>query len=763
MSLHPTHLSVLESATHGRERRQERGIAKIDLQRARRYGMKEPGRFGREKYTYGGVVFIYDPYTNCEVTCYPSSDYSSRTAGTKCTDPVVLAKVAQDKQDIKKHNKRREHMLRHLEKWRSHSVLVVDMSGSMRRDDVNGARCRSDGVWTALARDFVKRQLEGKTATTRDLVSVVVMKEDAGYILAAEPMDWVLYNKLVDLRNWTAMKPSGPGNYMPALAAAEEALAANTRGSCSLSLMFFSDGKPSDRGNFAEVVGQMASKYGRRLTVCCIGMADDGTENFQTLSDMVTEAEAYGAIASFNKPSMHADSLSNIITSLATSVTATKTEITDIKTGESKLVRTDIRRERRNTPDDENLTDEWIAYRNTRTGDQYVNRIWKWDGKKDGFVYLKDPRCLRCSGTMFGARIQGLPLICPHCSIGGICAKCVTDISARMQRIGVICEHKSASTLCRTCVRHTAFSKHYKTPRCYKCLQDHRTGDLVNEQVTSFAVAMKKCSFGEGAERVVHKLRFLDDKGNFTGPKMVAKQSRFVEMDKSYEDQMDYHREFLRTQVLASRFAESFNNDLDDLVKHFSAQDHAFMRSLPRIEFLQPYVVEVMQNGTEMNILIERQLEGKYEKFNNNMGYVKGQVTAANPGKHDAVDDLIGSFNQFGLDTDGVGGGGLDAIVEGSEDEDSDDEGGVPFDKEASKPHQGVYEDFDERHFPQAFRYVVHYYLEPFSLVLSVLSHFSRRYSYPATIHTKRASEISLLWTCREFSRRRTMVQACTC
>ena len=32
----------------------------------------------------------------------------------------------------------------------------------MRRDDINGARCRSDGVWIALARDFIKRQLETK-------------------------------------------------------------------------------------------------------------------------------------------------------------------------------------------------------------------------------------------------------------------------------------------------------------------------------------------------------------------------------------------------------------------------------------------------------------------------------------------------------------------------------------------------------------------------------------------------------------------------
>jgi hypothetical protein len=33
-------------------------IQKIDLQRARRYGMKEEAHNGREKYTYDGVGFI---------------------------------------------------------------------------------------------------------------------------------------------------------------------------------------------------------------------------------------------------------------------------------------------------------------------------------------------------------------------------------------------------------------------------------------------------------------------------------------------------------------------------------------------------------------------------------------------------------------------------------------------------------------------------------------------------------------------------------
>jgi len=67
----------------------------------------------------------------------------------------------------------------------------------MRRDDVNGARCRSDGVWMVLARDYVKRDLEKKSRSCTDLISVVLMRDEAEVVARAEPTDWVLHNKLV--------------------------------------------------------------------------------------------------------------------------------------------------------------------------------------------------------------------------------------------------------------------------------------------------------------------------------------------------------------------------------------------------------------------------------------------------------------------------------------------------------------------------------------------------------------------------------------
>jgi hypothetical protein len=84
------------------------------------------------------------------------------------------------------------------------------------------------------------------------------------------------------------------------------------------------------------------------------------------------------------------------------------------------------------------------------------------------------------------------------------------------------------------------------------------SGYLVDKEIPSFDVAMKAPIFREGAERMVHKFRFLNENGDFVGPKMVAKESRFVESKGSYELRMKFHRDFLRKQALASRLADYF-------------------------------------------------------------------------------------------------------------------------------------------------------------------------------------------------------------
>jgi hypothetical protein len=692
----PTAASVLHSATHGRQRREERNIEKIDLQRARRYGMRENARRGRIKYTYGGVVFIYDPVTNSEVTSFPSPDRSLETSGTKVSKPIILPrKNDYDDPSIKEFRDSSKAML-DRSAWTSHSILVVDMSGSMRRDDVNGAKCRSDGVWMALARDYVQKPLEMKTRSKTDVISVIVMKDEATVLLKYEPTDWVLYNKLIDLREWTQLRPSGPGNYMPALEKAERLLKKNINSKCSLSLFFFSDGKPSDRGDFAGKMGNIASQFGRRLSIACIGMAEMG-EDFSTLNDMVTEAQSYGAKATFGKPSLDADSLSNIVTTLASSVTTSMTEMTNIETGTLRKVRMDLRREKVNTPDDLVLTSEWSTYE-TATLKHYVSSIWSWDCKLNDFVEVIDHRCADCwKMTNVFRKGEG------H-AIGDLCAYC-----------GAVC-------FCVRCHLHAARRRGKALhPNCSRCLQDRRVGKLIlKEDIPSFDIALKEPIFGEGAERIVRKLRYIRDK-RFIGPVMVAKESRFLSKDGTSKQHMDYHREFMRTQAIAAEYAKRFNEALDDIPNHFSPAHHELVRrktsKFPRIEFLEPLVIEVIDetkrdDTTNYNILVEPMLEGRYEKFNDNMGMVRGEAKSLQEkdliprGGKNSLDDLSNLVQNLSLGN--LGGHGLGAIEEGSEDEDGDedeDDSGALIEADESKPMEGSYvlSNIKKEHIPQTF------------------------------------------------------------
>lgn len=673
----PTAESVLNSGLHGRQRREERNIQKIDLQRARRYGMEEPARNGRIKYTFGGVVFIYDPCTNREVTSYKSKDAAPDTSGTKMADPVILQKKKEyeDKRIIAIRGETHNFTRRMKRLWTSHSVLVVDMSGSMRRDDVNGARCRSDGVFMSIARDYVEKPLKNKTRSKNDLISLVLMREDADIVLKHEMTDWVLYNKLIDLRNWTEERPAGPGNYMPALEAAENLLMKNQSSTCSLSLMFFSDGKPSDRGEFSKKMGSIASKFGRRLSVACIGMADEG-EDFSILNEMVDEATSYGAIASFGKPSLDADSLSNIITNLASSLTTSKTEMTNIETGVAKEVRMDIVRDRKDAPDDQFLTSDWKCYSGI-----HLQRIWSWSTKLNTFVEIIDSRCGNCREQVRHANCY----LCDYCDAFVLCSKCENSTNIEMHRY---------------------------TRQCSSNISKVRSGKLVKESVPSFSIAMKDQIFGEGAERIVRKCRFLDAYKEFMGPVMVAKESRFVDKYSSdyrtgYVKRMEYHEEFMRTQSMAEDMAKQFNGALDSAVQHFEPESQELlkeqMRNMPRIKFLKPLVVETVLRNKEFNVLVEPMLEGEYKKFNDNMGMVLGRNISV------SVDALSSAMENLdigeGLASGGLGLGlGLGIIAEEDceEEEDSDDE---IIEEQNNAPKQGSYSigQIKDALIPQAF------------------------------------------------------------
>ena len=669
--------------------------------------MRETAKNGCYKFTYGGVVFIYDPKTNREVTSWVSSDdvhqcqargracaateekTSGSGSGTRVAKPIVLNKQEINYSMVQERYFVRERLLADKKKWTSHSVLVVDMSGSMRRDDVNGAKCRSDGVWMSLARDYVKVPLENGTRRQTDLISVIVMRDEAEVLLAMEPTDWCLYNKLVELREWEEMRPSGHGNYMPALDMAQQLLNLNTKGSCALALLFFSDGKPSDSNeDHGARMGSIASKFGRRLSVTCIGMAsedeDEDNETFSTLRGMACEADSFGSVASFGSAALDVDSLSKIISSLVTSLTETKTEMTDLKSGKSMSVRMDIRREKKGAPEDLYLTDDWKVYSGSRYG-----RSWIWSYQHDDYVELFDFRCLTCNAdsrvSTETVDLKEGALLCEGCRSACFCSsQCFLDGHSD-HVMGNIANMADCGQM-----QHAAIENR-----------------ILRRPVPSYCMAVKKQIFGEGAERIVSKLRYLDEENVFHGPRLVAKESRHILNRAAYKKQERFHATFMRTQALAAQMAKKFNRDIDALMSIRSDRLWTeIVRKLPRVHFLEALVTEVWTEDVAEYYLIESYLDGKYTKFNSNNGYVRGnhdeekdQGITEKANTNSGI-DLAAILSSMQVAANGLGM--IEECDESDADADDDEEAMLSV-KAKSNPMAFVYRDLKDEHIPQAF------------------------------------------------------------
>ena len=221
---------MLLSSEHSRLRRAQRAIAKRDLQAAVKHGKwrrefpnpktGEPRRI----YTFAEVEFVTDETGTREITCWALPGAGLDVERVTITEEMKNAHVEACK------------MLMNPATWTSHTVVIVDQSGSMRQPDVVGGATRSDAVWLTLALDFVAAQLEKKVATATDVVSVVGMNDGATILLHAKPMDWQLFNDIIGLLR--SQQPKADGNYLPVLDQAEQLLMRNTHGSsCSCSYL----------------------------------------------------------------------------------------------------------------------------------------------------------------------------------------------------------------------------------------------------------------------------------------------------------------------------------------------------------------------------------------------------------------------------------------------------------------------------------------------------------------------------------------------
>ena len=521
--------ATILSSTHGRMRRAQRLIDKRDLQAALKYGeceetFSERGE-RRLKYTFADIVYITDETSTHEITCWAKPGAGLDVEKHPISKKAELA-----------HKEACERILMDTSSWTSHTVIVVDQSGSMRKADVAGGATRSDAVWISIAIDFIAKQLETKKSSDTDVVSIVAMGISETILVDRKPHDWILFNTVVDLLR--KQEPVFDGNYLPALDAAEKLLIFNSYGSCILSLFFLSDGKPSDnwscvpflRPNLNLLLGNridtLASRFGRRLSVITVGFAGP-SEDFSVLQHMASRPAQFDSNGCFLAADLNAEALGNAFSSITSSINQTRSELTAIGGSTQRTVRDVMRRAKNDvgldlSPNNQN----WFPYKGV-----------------DRLLYS------------------------------------------------------------------------HKNPK------DEKFKSVPPMNSTAQGIALANKFFGEGAERLVREFREIGPDGMFIGPKLVAKESRFV-MDVKTVDRNDikkFHETFCNTQERAQGLAQVFNARLEK-VPGYDAE------TTPKISFLEcsTYMVHDKNFGLT-GMLVEKQLDPtKYKKWNDNCGAVDG-------------------------------------------------------------------------------------------------------------------------------------------
>ena len=277
-----------------------------------------------------------------EITAFPS--------------PLATAPVESD--DRVAHVKAKQIIELKPELCASHTVMVVDNSGSMSTHDIHLHRDRQVAAYSMTSLEFIAEQLFSGTANNSDVVSLVEFRRAAKTVFSREPISWVLYNKLLsrrDERNYVSRVSDKcsdrfDSNYLPALDNAEKLLDSGDHDNCALSLLFLSDGAPSDKNmngltptaakkKICRKIQMIASKYPGRLTIKLVGFGNE-LDDFSVLQEMeaAVNTPEYDVKAEFVYCEKIANEIGTAVSSLVTSISESRTTL--MREGRSNKSRT---------------------------------------------------------------------------------------------------------------------------------------------------------------------------------------------------------------------------------------------------------------------------------------------------------------------------------------------------------------------------------------------------------------------------------------
>jgi len=379
----PMSASDILSSLHGRQRRIERGISKSQFHSAVKFGVRSPGRNQKSwmfAYKEGGIAVVTNETYTEEITSWALPCWG-----------IDIEKVPITEDMLKAHEKAVDDS-RHHDRWKSHTVVVLDQSGSMRKTDATNGVTRSDLVWLCLAVDCIGKRLKSGEATSRDYFSLIELRSKGECLIDQHPMDWILYNKIIEmLRSW---QPIDHGNYLPAIDVAENMLLRNRRGNCVLQLIFLSDGAPSDnlppgsgwpssykhaeyhKQAICKRIAFLARQFGSRLSVGAFAVGDS---QIHILKHMVKTAAEYNCHVFLSNATLCVNELSSAFQSMTTLLTDTKSAATDVSTNRQRTFR-DLLREPKGALEVYEISDgEWSKYHSQDVEKAYFDKYeYRW-------------------------------------------------------------------------------------------------------------------------------------------------------------------------------------------------------------------------------------------------------------------------------------------------------------------------------------------------------------------------------------------------
>jgi hypothetical protein len=383
----PTAEFTVLSSRHGRARRQLREIARFDLQSAIKYGVKTRALNCRQtgalrwKYTYGNIVYITDETSRKEITSF--------------REPIAIQQAPITTQMRARHFEDRKILREEPHLCVTHLIIVIDQSGSMKQSDVHGFRNRSQAAYGVLALEYLSEQLSQRRDDEDKIleaVTVLEMHSDAQIVFHREPLDWILFNKIVDRQR--CAEPHDHGDYNKSLMKSKDLIFrelqdTDPEDSPVYAIIFLSDGRPSDSNPEHQtlrriILSDMANHLKDNFQLHTIGLGKSSAD-FSALRDMKACVEACGCKATFSYSHLSGTQLGVAFSSISTSMTATRTEALSGNTGAKEShPKKNIQLRSKSTPQDERIfrieTRNVSRWRYDIDLDEGDDDFWPWDG-----------------------------------------------------------------------------------------------------------------------------------------------------------------------------------------------------------------------------------------------------------------------------------------------------------------------------------------------------------------------------------------------